>query len=763
MLGKIFSAILGIVEDILGGFASVAEAVVGLQLMPLVSAVSVLLNVLINAVCELMEMVGGATVKVLAIDIGSGTSLFEVFFGKIDWIFPYMRTISWTFILLFMFSALVHCLSSPNADETPLQIIGCSALACVFTIGAPIFIIAFEKVFNSFYSVIVSKFFAEDLSFGGFASAATDYIRGGGLENFFGKQMSAMIGCFLLLVVVVAIAIEFIKLTMEIIQRYVVLGVLLMTSPLACCLFATKSTRRSFYAWIKMVASALLLLTLNVLFLGVFFEALSSFSTNIATMQSMAPNAGTGVGELTLVFAYTMLLLGVLHIGETIDSFMGTLGISTAETGSAMTASLMHMISTGIIRPKGIMSGHRPIVSAASSVRNRIDKHNAKVERKREEAGVAGRKVPLHGTKDESTRHLDFATPNGTATAESINNAVLQVAKNTTIKGGRVGQTVKTEMKGAPSKFMSQLDANSCKLSNGAITMSTIKDAQGKSATVTFVPKEDAEHFGWKGGRPVTMAGQEYVGFASGARKAEFLYDNPAARKELCERYGEGNVKQLQVNGDRSGVFRVITTGNNDRHRVTEWAPASGYDPDAGLDAQKVKLGGQAYWKYQITLPMEHSFPWEEDHLVYRCATPPPDDAHSKDAQTWFKKQFSAVNRLGYSYAGHDGDNIFIEQGNEKYLMSPVASTIVKDKDPDHKTVIQREPASNGAEYFVLRVDNFKKETIDAITEQRKGSDLQSPFARQITMEEGPFTSNIHGPNLVETAINEQRSKKKKK
>ena len=201
-MGKIFSAILGILDGIWGLFTSVAEAVVGLGLMPLVSAISVLLNVIINAVCELMQIMGAAIVKVLAIDIGSGNSLFELFVGEIDWIYPYMQAISWAFIFMFMVTALVKCMASSKTNETPLQIIGCSAMACVFSVGAPTFIIAFERVFNTFYTAIVSTQFSEELAFKGFATAATDYIRAGGLDNFFEKQMSALIGCFLLMLVI---------------------------------------------------------------------------------------------------------------------------------------------------------------------------------------------------------------------------------------------------------------------------------------------------------------------------------------------------------------------------------------------------------------------------------------------------------------------------------------------------------------------------------------------------------------------------------
>ena len=64
-------------------------------------------------------------------------------------------------------------------------------------------------------------------------------------------------------------------------------------------------------------------------------------------------------------------------------------------------------------------------------------------------------------------------------------------------------------------------------------------------------------------------------------------------------------------------------------------------------------------------------------------------------------------------------------------------------------------------------MDDFKKETIDAVTEQRDKFSLSSPFARQIRPDEGPFIGSSSGygeadtPNLVREAMAAKRNKKK--
>ena len=57
------------------------------------------------------------------------------------------------------------------------------------------------------------------------------------------------------------------KLLLEAVERYIVVGVLCYTSPLAFCMGGSKATSQVFKSWCRMVGSRLLLLVMNVWFI----------------------------------------------------------------------------------------------------------------------------------------------------------------------------------------------------------------------------------------------------------------------------------------------------------------------------------------------------------------------------------------------------------------------------------------------------------------------------------------------------------------
>lgn len=119
-----------------------------------------------------------------------------------------------------------------------------------------------------------------------------------------------------------------IKLIFEIYERYVIIAVLYIFSPLA---FATIVSRQStvFKNYIIMVASQFVLMCTNLVFLGVFMRAwydiLVVGSKNGVFFQSSQD------------FVTTMLLMiGWLIAGQKLDEHMRSLGLSAAQTGQGI-------------------------------------------------------------------------------------------------------------------------------------------------------------------------------------------------------------------------------------------------------------------------------------------------------------------------------------------------------------------------------------------------------------------------------------------
>lgn len=160
-----------------------------------------------------------------------------------------------------------------------------------------------------------------------------------------------------------ALFFSFIKLVMEVYERYCVLGLLFYTCPLAFALLASKSTKNITSNWFQMVISQFVLMCMNLFFVGTFIGAINTrfqvqksgyiFDTDVEFVRTM------------------MLLLGWTIIGQKADEYMKGLGLSVANTGQGLGAALAagitstyKMAQTGYRTAKGAAKGGAKIGSA---------------------------------------------------------------------------------------------------------------------------------------------------------------------------------------------------------------------------------------------------------------------------------------------------------------------------------------------------------------------------------------------------------------
>ena len=99
-------------------------------------------------------------------------------------------------------------------------------------------------------------------------------------------SVATVVGLILLIIFMIALAWNYFKLLLETVERYVLVGVLCYTSPLAYSMGASKATSRVFQSWCRMVGSQLLLLVLNVWFLRAFDSSVGQFIANGGALSS---------------------------------------------------------------------------------------------------------------------------------------------------------------------------------------------------------------------------------------------------------------------------------------------------------------------------------------------------------------------------------------------------------------------------------------------------------------------------------------------
>lgn len=159
------------------------------------------------------------------------------------------------------------------------------------------------------------------------------------------------------IVLILALGINYLKLCLEAVERYVVCGVLAVFSPLGFAAFTTKSTSGIFKGWVRMFFSSLLLLSINVIFIRAFNSSIGVLY-NTGGIIHLPDVYGTdifydGAGG---VFMWFFCALALLRIGQKADSIMNSMGLNAAITGGSMMGEFM---AAGLAITQGVRMAGR--------------------------------------------------------------------------------------------------------------------------------------------------------------------------------------------------------------------------------------------------------------------------------------------------------------------------------------------------------------------------------------------------------------------
>ena len=162
-------------------------------------------------------------------------------------------------------------------------------------------------------------------------------------------------------ILLLIVAWTYFKVCLEIVERYVLFGIMTYLSPLAFATGGSSSTGNIFKSWTRMFGSQLVLLLLNVWFLRVFVHGIT---------RAMSNWMGGGTDWFITLF----MALSWLRICMHMDNHLSSLGLNIAQTGAGLGAEVfasIHMASqTGrmIVGGAGsVFKNGRGIGSSANS------------------------------------------------------------------------------------------------------------------------------------------------------------------------------------------------------------------------------------------------------------------------------------------------------------------------------------------------------------------------------------------------------------
>ena len=275
---------------------------------------------------QLLDAVSGLFLEALGTDM----TAMEEYFPFVTKAYGVMQVTAYAILILIVIWQLFRAFGGPITEaENPWHLVVRGALFS-FLIGyaKPIFTACLTIARAPYTSLMDVSMTGEDFTFAGVEQVLTN-----GLATLLAT--ASVVGLILILILLIALGWNYFKLLLETVERYIVVGVLCYTSPLAFSMGASKSTNNVFKSWCRMVGSQLLLLVMNVWFLRGFASSIGQFIGNGGALT-------TGKGSL---FLWLFCALAYLKCAQRFDSYLASMGLNVAQTGSSMG---MELLITGV-------------------------------------------------------------------------------------------------------------------------------------------------------------------------------------------------------------------------------------------------------------------------------------------------------------------------------------------------------------------------------------------------------------------------------
>lgn len=271
---------------------------------------------------QMMDAVSGLFLEALGTDM----TAMEEYFPFVTEAFSIMQYTAWCLLFLITVWQLFRVFGGPISEaENPWHLMVRSAIfALLIGYARPIFTLLLDIARAPYTALMDTTMGADAFTFAGIEQVLTN-----GITTL--VSVITIVGLLLIIILMLCLGWNYFKLLLEVVERYIVVGVLFYTSPLAYAMGGSKATNKVFQSWCRMIGSQLLLLVLNVWFLRAFNSSVGHFVANQGALTS-------GRGS---IFLWLFCALAFLKTAQKFDSYLAAMGLSVAQTGSGMGMELL--------------------------------------------------------------------------------------------------------------------------------------------------------------------------------------------------------------------------------------------------------------------------------------------------------------------------------------------------------------------------------------------------------------------------------------
>lgn len=200
-------------------------------------------NWVASIVTDLMDAVSGLFLQALGTDMLA----MEEYFPFVDKAYTIMQYTAWTILALVVMWQLFRAFGGPITEaENPWHLVIRGAIfAVLIGYAKPIFSMVLDIARAPYTALMDVSMSAEDFTFAGVGQVLSN-----GLVTF--VAVVSIVGTILLIILEIALGWNYFKLLLETVERYIVVGVLCYTSPLAFSMGGSKATNQVFKSWCRM-------------------------------------------------------------------------------------------------------------------------------------------------------------------------------------------------------------------------------------------------------------------------------------------------------------------------------------------------------------------------------------------------------------------------------------------------------------------------------------------------------------------------------
>lgn len=509
-----------------------------------------------RTVTSLMDAVSGLFLNALGTDM----TAMEEYFPFVSRAFNIMQYTAWALLFLILVWQLFKSFGGPITEaEEPWGLVLRSGLfALLIYFAKPIFLYVLDIARAPYTALMDVTMTGEDFSFAGIEAVLKN-----GLVQYVSNM--SVVGALLQIILLIALGWNYFKLLLEVVERYVVVGILCYTSPLAYSMGGSKATGQVFKSWCRMVGSQLLLLVMNVWFLRAFNTSVAQYVVNGGALSNGRGN----------VFLWLFCAIAFLKTAQRFDSYLASIGLNVAQTGSGMGMELL--MAARVVT--GMGSGFRSAAgafrggagaSAAGSFADRF-KGNSFV---RDSVVQGGTRMGAGGSIGFVGRIFGgMAARNG---AKLTGNSISSVASRTPDVSGTIAGDIADR---SLANYMPQMQGKTLsgtQITGGHIS-TTSTGADGKAASVEMFNASQFEKPAGPHALVTASDGTQWYQMASGAGAGEF-YSTPNFTGSADE---AGQVAETFPGAEAGTILRSIGIGEiaaSTPEGETMWYNSAYYD-----------------------------------------------------------------------------------------------------------------------------------------------------------------------------------------